>query len=97
MPLGGQTGGLPDLADGVRAEADDPTGEQDLEGLEDLGAEAIAERLYQRGEAGDKLIHRADLRAVTILVCLKQPQDTESAGDGPLFLHHQRLLLSPKV
>ena len=24
----------------------------DLEGLEDLGVEAIAERLYQRGEAG---------------------------------------------
>jgi hypothetical protein len=25
--------------------------------------EAIAGRLYQRGEAGDKLIHRADPRA----------------------------------
>ena len=47
VPLGRQPGGLPDLADGARAEADDPAGDQRLEGLEDLGAEAIAERLYQ--------------------------------------------------
>jgi hypothetical protein len=26
--------------------------------------ETRAERLYQRGETGDKLVHRADLRAV---------------------------------
>ena len=36
MPLGGQTSGLPDLADGVGTETNDPTGDQDLEGLEDL-------------------------------------------------------------
>ena len=64
MPLGGPTGRLPDLADGARAEADDPTGEQRLEGLEDLRVEAIGERLYQCSEAGDKLIHGVDLRAV---------------------------------
>jgi hypothetical protein len=58
VPLGGQAGGLPDLADGAGAEADDPAGDQGLEGLEDLGVEAIAERLYQRGEAGDKGLER---------------------------------------
>ena len=73
VPLGGQPGGLPDLADGARAEADDPAGDQGLEGLEDLGVEAIAERLYQRGEAGDKLIHRADLRAVRDPGVLQHP------------------------
>ena len=52
VALGGQAGGLPDLADGAWAEADDPAGDQDLKGLEDLGVEAIAERLYQRGEEG---------------------------------------------
>src|SRR6185312_9705363 len=64
VPLGGQTGRLPDRADGVWAEADDPSGDQGLKGREDLGVEVIAERLYQGGEAGDKLIHRVDLRAV---------------------------------
>ena len=76
VPLGGQPGGLPDLADGARAEADDPAGDQGLEGLEDLGAEAIAERLYQGGEAGDKLIHRADLRAVNDPGVPQHPQDS---------------------
>ncbi len=42
MPPGGPAGGLPDLADGARAEADDPTGEQGLEGGEDAGVETIA-------------------------------------------------------
>jgi hypothetical protein len=64
VPLGGQTGGLPDRADGVWTAADDPSGDQGLKGGEDLGVEASAERLYQSSEAGDKLIHRADLRAV---------------------------------
>jgi hypothetical protein len=64
MTSGGQAGGLPDLADGAWAKADDPTGDERLEGGEDLGMETTAERLYQSGEAGDKLIHRADLRAV---------------------------------
>ncbi len=73
MPPGGQAGGLPDLAEGARAEADDPTGEQGLEGLEDLRVETRAERLYQRGEAGDKLIHRADLRAVRDPGVLQHP------------------------
>src|SRR5262249_38663410 len=47
MPLGGQARGLPGAADGVRAIAEDPAGEQGLEGLEDLGAEAVAEGSYQ--------------------------------------------------
>jgi hypothetical protein len=64
VPLGSQAGGLPDLADGARAKADDPTGDERLEGREDLGMETIAKRLYQSGEAGDKLIHRAGLREV---------------------------------
>ena len=64
VPLRGQPGGLPNLADGTRADANDPPGEQRLEGLKDLDAEAIAEGSYQMGEAGDKLIHRAGLRAV---------------------------------
>ncbi len=63
VPLRGEAGGLPDLADGARADTDDPPGEEHLEGLEDLDAEAFAEGSYQVGEAGDKLIHRADLRA----------------------------------
>ena len=46
---------------------------QGLEGLEDLRVEAIAERLYQCGEAGDKLIHRADLRAVCDPGVLEHP------------------------
>jgi hypothetical protein len=70
---GSQAGGLPDLADGMRAKADDPTGDQRLEGGEDLGMEDIAERLYQRGEAGDKLIHRADLRALPDPGVLEHP------------------------
>ena len=65
MPLGGQSGGLPDLADGARPEADDPTGEEGLKRGEDTGVKAVAEGLYQGGERGDKLIHRADLRAVS--------------------------------
>src|SRR6185295_3430134 len=46
VPPGGQAGRLPDGAEGVRAEADDPAGDQGLEGGEDLGVEAIAECLY---------------------------------------------------
>jgi hypothetical protein len=47
VAFGGQSGGLPDLADGPRSEADDPAGEQGLEGLEDLGSgEAGAEGFY---------------------------------------------------
>jgi hypothetical protein len=53
--------------------ADDPTGNQRLEGGEDLGMEDIAGRLYQRGEAGDKLIHRADLRALPDPGVLEHP------------------------
>ncbi len=48
-------------------------GDQGLKGREDLGVEAIVERLYQGGEAGDKLIHRADLRAVCDPVALEHP------------------------
>src|SRR5262249_30060971 len=44
-----------------------------LEGGEDLGMETRAEGLYQCGEAGDKLIHRADLRAVRDPVVLEHP------------------------
>jgi hypothetical protein len=58
VPLRGQPGGLPDLADSAGAETDDPAGDQDLEGLEDFGPEAVAERRYQSGEAGDELVHR---------------------------------------
>jgi hypothetical protein len=42
-PPGGQPGGRPDLADGPRADADDPAGDQDLERREDLGAEEKVE------------------------------------------------------
>ena len=42
VPLGGQPGGEPDLADGAWPLAGDPAGEQGLEGLEDLGVEAVA-------------------------------------------------------
>ena len=73
MAFGGQPGRLPDLADSARAEADDPAGDQRLEGGEDLGVETIVERLYQRGQAGDKLIHRADLRAVRDPGVLEHP------------------------
>jgi hypothetical protein len=65
MALGGPAGGLPDSADGMRSEADDPAGQQGLEGLEDLGMETLVEGLYQSGERGNKLIHGADLRAVS--------------------------------
>jgi hypothetical protein len=63
MPFGRQTSGLPDLADRVGTETDDPARDQDLEGLKDFAPEAIPEGSYQRGEAGDKLIHGAGLRA----------------------------------
>ena len=89
VPLGGQPGGLPDLADGPRADADDPAGDQGLEGLEDLGAEAIAERLYQRGEAGDKLIHRSGPPCGYDPGGSQQPQDKQAARDGPLLLRHR--------
>src|SRR5262249_24485955 len=57
VPPGGQPGGLPDIADGVRAGAGDPAGEQGLGGLEDLDGGAVAQRRYQFGQAGDKLVH----------------------------------------
>ena len=55
MPRGRQLGGEPDFAEGARPLTDDPPGEQCLEGGEDAGMEAVAERLYQGGERGDKL------------------------------------------
>ncbi len=70
MPSGGQAGGLPNLADGVGTDANDPAGEQNLESLEDFNSEATPERFYQRGEAGDKLIHGAGLRANSVNVVL---------------------------
>jgi hypothetical protein len=73
VTLGGQAGGLPDLADRSRADTKDPTGQQRLKGRADLRVEAIAERLYQRRERGDKLIHRADLRAVRDPGVLQHP------------------------
>ena len=48
----------------------------------------ITEGFYQRGEARDKLIHGAGLRANSVFGVLKQPQDTESAGVCPLLLSH---------
>ena len=92
VAFGGQPGGLPDLADGARAEADDPAGEQRLEGGEDAGVEAIAEGLYQGGERRNKLIHGADLRAVNGPGATQHPQDTDFARDGPLSFYHLRLL-----
>ncbi len=75
VPLGGPPGDLPDLADGAWTEADDPAVQQRLEGDKDLGMEAIAEGLYQRGERGNKLIHGADLRAVNGPGARQHPQD----------------------
>ena len=88
MAFGCQTSGLPDLADRVGTEADDPARNQDLEGLEDFNSEAVTEGFYQLGEARDKLIHGAGLPANSVFGILKQPQDTESAGVCPLFLSH---------
>jgi hypothetical protein len=53
MAPGGPSGGLPDLADGPQPEADDPSGEQRLEGGEDLRVEAIAEGLYSTRRASE--------------------------------------------
>jgi hypothetical protein len=53
-----------------------------------LGVEAIAEGLYQRGERGNKLIHGADLLAVSDPWGRTHPQDTDSARDGSLSLLH---------
>ena len=69
----------------MRAEADDPAGDEGLEGGEDGGVEAIAERPYQRGEAGNKLVHGAGLRLGLVPGRCGNPQDTESVRDGPLF------------
>ena len=88
MAFGCQTSGLSDLADSVGTETDDPTRDQNLEGVEDFDSEAITEGFYQRGEARDKLIHGAGLRANSVFGVLKQPQDTESAGVCPLLLSH---------
>ena len=56
------------------------------------GTDAVAERLYQGGERGDKLIHGADLRAVSDPWGPEHPQDSNSARDGPLSFDHLRLL-----
>src|SRR5512147_2842880 len=84
MPFGSQPGGLPDLGDGPRADADDPPGDEHLERLEDLGAEAVAERRYQRGEAGDKLIHGSGPPCGYDPGASRQPQDKQAARAGPL-------------
>jgi hypothetical protein len=86
MPFGGEPGGLSALADGVGAEAVDPAGEQHLERLEDLGAEAVAERCYQFGEGRDKLIHACGPPCGYDPGRLQQPQDRQAARDGPLLL-----------
>ena len=78
VPLGRQPGGEPDLGDGPWPLAGDPAGEQGLEGLEDLGVEAVGERRYQGGERRDKLSHGAGLRGAEVPGVVKQPQDTES-------------------
>ena len=41
--VGGASGGLPDAADGAASQADDPGGDHQAEGGEDLGAEAGGE------------------------------------------------------
>src|SRR5512135_1913504 len=92
MALGRQPGGEPDLADGAWPLAEDSAGEQGLEGLEDLGMEAVGERRYQGSERGDKLVHGADLGAVDDPVVVEQLQDTESVRDGPLPLKRLRHL-----
>jgi hypothetical protein len=74
MPLGGQPGSEPDLADGTWPLTDDPAGEQRLERLEDLGMEAVLERHYQGGERGDKLRHGAGLRAARCLESSSNPR-----------------------
>ena len=78
VPPGRPTGGEPDLADGAWRLADDSAGEQGLKRREDLGVEAAPEGLYQGGERGDKLVHRAGLRAARVSGVVKQPQDTKS-------------------
>src|SRR5512135_1151169 len=67
MPLGRQPGGEPDLADGPGSLADNPAGEEGLEGLEDLGVEAVGARRYQGSERGNKLVHGAGLGAAGYL------------------------------
>jgi hypothetical protein len=89
MPLGGQSSGLPDLADGVGAETDDPTSDQDLECVEDLDAEAVTKGFYQRSHAGDKLIHGAGLRAEVLRVVVDYSQDTNFARICPLSSSHR--------
>ena len=66
MTFGCQTGRLPDLADSVGTETDDPARDQNLECVEDFDSETITEGFYQRGETRDKLIHAADLRAKSV-------------------------------
>ena len=88
MAFGCQTSGLPDLADRVGTETDDPARNQNLECVEDFDSEAITEGFYQRSEARDKLIHGAGLRANLVFGVLKQPKNTGSAGVCPLFLSH---------
>src|SRR5262249_1177655 len=86
VPPGGQPSGLTDLADRPRAQADDPASDEDLEGLEDLGAEALAERRYQFYEGGDKLIHGVGPPRVYDPGWLQRPQDSQAARGGPLLV-----------
>src|SRR5512135_3719944 len=78
VPLGGQPGSEPDLAEGAWSLADDPAGDQGLEGLEDLGMEAVGARRYQGSEGGDKLSHGGGLRAAEVSGVVLQPQDTKT-------------------
>src|SRR5262249_55487930 len=92
MAFEGQSRGLPDAREGVWPQTDNPAGQKRLEVLEDLDAEAIAERFYQAGERGDKLIHGVDLRAVDNPEGCEQPQDKPATRDGPLPFALQGLL-----
>src|SRR5512147_1106577 len=87
MPLGGQSGGLPDLGDGAGPEANDPAGDQRVDGGEDAGVAGVAERLYQGGQSGNKLAPGAGLRWALAPGQCGNPQDTESVREGPLFDH----------
>ena len=65
MPFDRQTSGLPDLADRVATETDDPARDR-IWKVWRRDPEAVTEGSYQRGEARDKLIHGAELRANSV-------------------------------